>query len=281
MADLFYRLLSNRRIPNCMSYCSRAQGAIRNIRPGAAGRDLSYSIQGTQPSLLLLPTFLILCSTKLGRRYALQHILERPHVSQNTGDTSAQISWQPLQKLKSTFDSRRLDCSKVIRPNISKSLRFQEFIFSAVLLQRYRQRCYGRKDRGQFRRYVGENNDPFSLAFIGDCRRYRLTFESDLFCTALSESVRFLTELPYSDAGHDSGQHSPESNNQRGRCKHGRNKRNSYGPAVPPNYAVADTWLHARTDSLPQPVQTAHSLIPLWTRRHSAMPSRRAEHCHG
>lgn len=280
MADVPYRLFSNRRIPNCMSYCSSAQGAVRNIRPGAAGRDLSYPVQGSQPRFLLLPTFLILWSTKLGRCYALQHILERPHVSQNAGDTSAQISWQPLQKLKSTFDSRRLDCSKVIRPYISKSLRLHEFIFSAVLLERYRQRCYGRKDRDQFRRYVGKNNDPFSLALVGDCRRYRLAFDPDLFCTALSESVGFLTEFPNSDAGYDSSQHSPKSDNQRGRCKHDRNECNSDGPAVPPYYAVPNAWFHARTDSVPQPVQTAHSLIHLWTSRHSAMPWL-AESCYG
>lgn len=280
MADVHYRLLSNRRISNCMSYCSSAQGAVRNIRLGAAGRDLSYPVQGSQPSFLLCPTFLILRSTKLGRRYALQHILERPHVSQNTGDTSAQISWQPLQKLKSTFDSRRLDCSKVIRPYISKSPRLHEFIFSALLLQRYRERCYGRKDRGQFRRYVGKNNDPFSLALLGDCRRYRLAFDPDLFRTTLSESVGLLTKFPYSDAGHDSSKHSPKSDNQRGRCKHDRNQCNSDGPAVPPYYAVADAWLHARTDSVPKPVQTAHSLIPLWTRRHSAM-AWLGESCYG
>ena len=74
-----------------------------------------------------------------------------------------------------------------------------------------------------------------------------------------------------------------ESTLDRGAEDGGENRkhRTHSRPSIPPDYAVAHTWLHARADSVPQLLQSAHSLIPLWTRRHSAMPSRWAENCHG
>lgn len=53
-----------------------------------------------------------------------------------------------------------------------------------------------------------------------------------------------------------------------------------YGPSIPPHYAVAYAKLHARADSMPPLLQTAHSLIPLWTGRHSAMTAHCRETAH-
>lgn len=52
-----------------------------------------------------------------------------------------------------------------------------------------------------------------------------------------------------------------------------------YGPCIPQNYTVTDTWLHARADSFPQLLPTTHYLIPLKTGRHSATASSRQETC--
>lgn len=51
-------------------------------------------------------------------------------------------------------------------------------------------------------------------------------------------------------------------------------------PSIPPDHAVANARLHARADPMPQLLQTAHSLIPLWTGGHSATPLQRAENAH-
>lgn len=53
------------------------------------------------------------------------------------------------------------------------------------------------------------------------------------------------------------------------------------GPSIPPHHTTADAGLHARADSVPQLLQTIHSLIPLWTGRHSAMPMRPEEIARG
>ncbi len=64
-------------------------------------------------------------------------------------------------------------------------------------------------------------------------------------------------------------------------CSKNRQDSANCRPGIPPHYAVAYAKLHAWADSIPQLLPTRHSLIPLWIRRHSAMPSRHAEHCHG
>lgn len=56
------------------------------------------------------------------------------------------------------------------------------------------------------------------------------------------------------------------------RCK----ERPDCGPCLPINETIT-----AEPPALTDAIQHAHSLIPLWTRRHSAMPSRWAENCHG
>ncbi len=61
--------------------------------------------------------------------------------------------------------------------------------------------------------------------------------------------------------GHETQEHSRQYSN----------RRHDYCPSVPPHHAICNAWLHARADSAPQLLQTTHSLIPLWTRRHSGM----------
>ncbi len=52
-------------------------------------------------------------------------------------------------------------------------------------------------------------------------------------------------------------------------------------PRIPPDHAVADTGFHARADSVPQLLQSAHPFIPLWTGRHSATAEHRWEKAYG
>lgn|GEM_PF-5393429 len=281
MADTHRHLCTGRRIPDGMSYLSSSKGAVRDIGPGASRRHLGYPIESAQPSLLLRPLLFAPRNAKFGRCNAFQHVLQRPNISQDTCNTPTQISRQPLQKLKSTLDSWRLECGKVIRPEVTKNFRVQKLIFRPILLQRYSQRRYRGKDRGQFGRDVRENNNCFTCAVFGLRFRYRLTFDPDLLRTAFSQIVGFLTELPYSDAGHDSGQHSPKSDKQRScgeqRCK----KRDCNCPSVPPNNTITYARLHARAHTTPQIANPAHSLIPQWTARDSAMAGVSREPIHG
>lgn len=68
------------------------------------------------------------------------------------------------------------------------------------------------------------------------------------------------------------------SNKNSYRCHEDAQDSDHDSPSVPPNDAVANTRLHARADTVPQLLQSAHSLIPLWTRGHSGM-ARAAEVC--
>lgn len=281
MADTRHHLAAGRCIPDCMSHLSGSKRAVRDIGSRSCRRDLGYSIESAQPSLLLFPLFFALCNAKVGRRYALQYVLQRPNVSQNACNAPPQIGRQPLQKLKSALDSRRTDCGKVIRPELSKSFRPQKLIFRPVLLQRYSQRCYRGEDRGQFGGDVRENDNCFASAVISLRFRYRLTFDSDLLCTAFGQTVSLLTELPYSDAGNDSGQHSPKSHNQRSCGKQCCEQRDCNCPSVPPNNTIAYARLHARAHTTPQIANPAHFLVPLWTGWHSAMPMQQVENAHG
>lgn len=58
--------------------------------------------------------------------------------------------------------------------------------------------------------------------------------------------------------------------------RHNCENRDDNCPCVPPGYAAVLAWRPACTDSIPP----AHSVIPLWTGRHSAMPWR-AGNCYG
>lgn len=89
-------------------------------------------------------------------------------------------------------------------------------------------------------------------------------------CQILSGSVRgfgLLVGLPTEIRNGGGGN---AGNQKRSNC-------HDHHPSVPPNNAIVDTQWKACTN----PIPPAHSLIPLWTRRHSAMPRRRAENCHG
>lgn len=70
-----------------------------------------------------------------------------------------------------------------------------------------------------------------------------------------------------------------DSNPGHGQCRYGDPGRASAKdrcPSVPPHNAIALTRRRTRAETIPP----AHSLIPLWTRRHSATPWR-VENCHG
>ncbi len=103
------------------------------------------------------------------------------------------------------------------------------------------------------------------------------------------ESAPLLETVCQSDLSHFVGflpQHKHRKSGERGDANaNGGNYHSEYGyhhrPRIPPHHAICNAWFHARADSVPQLLQPTHSLIPLWTRRHSAMPSRRAENCHG
>lgn len=280
-ADNHGHLVGVRRIPDGMSYFCSSKGAVRDISLGTSRRGLGYPIESAQPSFLLRPLLQGPRSAKIGRRYALQHVLQCPNITQDTCDTPTQIARQPPQKLKSTLDSRRTECGNVIRPEVSKNFRLQKLIFCPVLLQRYSQRRYRGKDRGEFGRYVGEDNNCFTCSVISLRLRYRHTFDSDLLCTAFSQSIGLLSELPYSDAGHDSGQDSPESDNQGSGGKEHCEKRDCNRPSIPPNNTVTYARLHAWAHTAPQIANPTHSVIPLWIQRHSATAPLRRELAHG
>lgn len=255
--------------------------AMRNIGHSSTRCDLSYAVKSSQPVLSLCSLVFVLYVVKVGRCNALQNLLKRPNVPQNTSDPSAQVGRQALQKLKSTINSRRRECAEIVCPYLPQRFRVHKPLFCPFRLQGFSQRPNRRIDRGQFGRDVGQDNYGFSRASFGLLRRDRLTFDSYLLRAAFGEKICPLSKPPHRDARHNCGQNAPKCHYKGSGGEKKGTKRNGNRPSIPPNNTITYARLHAWAHTTPQIANPAHFQVPLWTGRHSAMPMQRAESAHG
>ncbi|ACF52228.1 hypothetical protein Smal_2528 [Stenotrophomonas maltophilia R551-3] len=93
-------------------------------------------------------------------------------------------------------------------------------------------------------------------------------------CTS---AVRGNAELPHRKGRRRGDANANPSDNQGSYGDPGRTSTKQRRPGVPPHNAVA----LARRPTCTEAIPPAHSVIPLWTGRHSAMPPRSAEITHG
>lgn len=96
------------------------------------------------------------------------------------------------------------------------------------------------------------------------------------FCRRGSKAIRFSPQSPNRKSSKERYTNAQPCD-QKCACSH-RNAQYAghSGERFPPDFTSPAQWR-----ALKNAFQNTHSLIPQWTRRHSAMPSRRAENCHG
>lgn len=97
----------------------------------------------------------------------------------------------------------------------------------------------------------------------------------------LAGAVRLHANTPYGKRRSGSHKNPDPRHAQRQYSNSCSRQRSRRSPSLPPNNAVADTWLHTRADSIPQLLPTKHSPIPLWAGSHSAMSLIREKLVHG
>lgn len=181
-----------------------------------------------------------------------------------------------MKRVQGALDPWRAQLNKIVRPDLSPLLIMNKKLNCILRVQLGRNGSYRGVNRTQFCRDVGEHHHrlPFSVCclLIGQ----NPSLEPHLFGTAFRETVGLLPELPDGDARHDRCQYPPERDNKGSESDDQRHNSHCNRPTFPPNDAVR----LAKRRASAKPIPPAHSLIPLWTGRHSAMPWR-AESCHG
>lgn len=281
MAEFICRALASRGRSNAMRRSGSLKRTIREVRPSPCRHHFCDVEESTQPTL---PVRTLLVATSTSRTFgchARQHVLKRSDVSKYARNPYTQIGRQKIQTLKTAFNSRGLKRIYIPGPDSPHLDGVREPFFAPILCQLYCERSNRREERSEFRRNIREDNYCFSLSFLSlDCCN-GLTLKSDLLRTTFSEKIGSLSKLPHGDAGNNGSQDPPESNDERSRSKHCCKERDCNRPSVPPNNTITYARLHAWANAAPKIANPTHSLIPLWTGRHSAMPPRWAEISYG
>ncbi|MEN3032968.1 hypothetical protein, partial [Chromobacterium amazonense] len=118
-----------------------------------------------------------------------------------------------------------------------------------------------------------ENQQPLSTILVGAGIRL---LGGDLyrqvrgFIGRSPQSDRYTSKAICLAAKAKSGNTEENRSNDRDSC-------DNYRPSIPPHDAAVDPQARARTKAIPP----AHSLIPLWPHRNSAMPRQRVETVYG
>ncbi|SQG10314.1 Uncharacterised protein [Stenotrophomonas maltophilia] len=120
--------------------------------------------------------------------------------------------------------------------------------------------------------YLNEDQQSASPLLVGTGFRFlRRDFYGQV-CSSIGSSAQSYGHAPKAVC---LAAEPKRSDAEKHRRKDGK-RRDNNRPAVPPDDTAVDPQARARAKAFPP----AHSLIPLWTRRHSAMPWR-TESCHG
>lgn len=97
----------------------------------------------------------------------------------------------------------------------------------------------------------------------------------------LASAVRLHANTPYGKRRSGSHKNTDPRHAQRQKSNRCSRQRSRRSPSLPPNNAIANAWLHARADSIPQLLPTRHFHFPLWTGWHFAMSLIREKLVHG